>query len=187
VDLSRQRLYQHFRSGVVDTHLVSTGDGIGRRHVLTRPGIFTIKSKSARHVSSIFHVMMFHWMPFDGGIGFHSLRGNTYYKNLGVKPSSAGCVRMSRESAGEVYEHSSVGTAVIVHRGNPARVLAFGNADDPSIRVMEEIDADLLARRLDVVAQGRPKHPLLQEKLALPPGMVFWQKIHVGELSAQAR
>ncbi len=182
VDLSHQRLVQHFRDGRLDTFLVSTGDGIGARHVPTRTGIFTIKSKSRRHVSSHFDVMMYDWMPFDGGIGFHSLGGTSYYKYLGVRPSSAGCVRMSRESARKLYAHVAVGTPVIVHDGRPARVLAFADPDDETVREMETIEFDLLERRLEAVEQGRNDAASFCERLALPAGGVFFGRIPVGAL-----
>jgi hypothetical protein len=69
---------------------------------------------------------MLNWMGFNGGIGFHALLGTRYYKYLGKKNVSHGCVRMSREDATEMYSIVEKGTPVIVHSGNSAITVAFG-------------------------------------------------------------
>lgn len=187
VDLSRQRLYYHHRDGRIYDYPVSTGDASLDRGVATRTGIFTIKEKQRRHVSSIFDVPMQYWMPFDGGIGFHALNGKDYYRFLGVRPSSHGCVRMSREDAGALYESAGRGTAVIVHKGNPARVLQFGDRSIPYLHVMETIDHSLLKRRLALVQKGAWGDSLLRRPVALPQRKVFWGRIPVGETKVLIR
>lgn len=187
VDLSRQRLYYHHRDGRIDDYPVSTGDASLDRGVATRTGIFTIKEKQRRHVSSIFNVPMQYWMPFDGGIGFHALEGKDYYRFLGVRPSSHGCVRMSREDGRALYESAGRGTAVIVHKGNPARVLRFGDRSIPDLHVMETIDHDLLKKRLALVRKGAWGDSLLRRPIALPQRKVFWGRIAVGETAVSIR
>jgi hypothetical protein len=182
VRLNEQMLYQYFRNDSVYAYPISTGDTKQPRAIATREGIFSIKWKARKHVSSIFDVPMYFWMPFDGGIGLHALSGNNYYWYLGNEPSSHGCVRMSREGAEEVYDVTPTGTAVIVHSGTPARVLEFGDTTRmPDLRVMEKIETELLQRRLTAVEEGRADDPSLRQRLALP-AKVFQGSIDVGAL-----
>lgn len=125
IDRARQMLQQYHRDGRIDTHYCSTGNPKRRRAIATPLGVFRVASKSLRHISSIFHVMMTYWMPFNHGVGIHGLNDTSYYKNLGVAPSSAGCVRVSNESARSLYASTPVGTIVYVHDGYPRRVLLF--------------------------------------------------------------
>ncbi|HLG32647.1 MAG TPA: L,D-transpeptidase, partial [Ignavibacteriaceae bacterium] len=62
---------------------------------------------------------------FNGGIGFHALEGKSYYKYLGKKNVSHGCVRMSREDAEMLYSLLEKGTPILVHKGNAAIKIAF--------------------------------------------------------------
>lgn len=180
VDLDHQEVYRHYSDGRIDTFLCSTGNPKLSRGLATRPGIFTIKWKAKRHVSSIFNVPMYYWMPFDGGIGFHSLQGDDYYVHLGYEPSSHGCVRMSNESGEYLYSTTPVGTIVYVHKGTPARVLRFAAATAADLRILKRSDLSLLRKRLDAVKNGRASDPILREKLAVP--RKFASKIEVGEI-----
>lgn len=181
VDLDHQEVYRHSSDGRIDTFLCSTGNPNLPRGLATRPGIFTIKWKAKQHISSIFKVPMYYWMPFDGGIGFHSLKGDDYYIHLGYEPSSHGCVRMSNESGEDLYNTTPVGTIVYVHKGTPARILRFAAATSADLRILKRSDLSLLRKRLDAVANGRSTDPALREKLAVPPK--FSAKIEVGEIA----
>lgn len=180
VDLDHQEVYRHYSNGLIDTFLCSTGNPNLSRGLATRPGIFTIKWKAERHVSSTFKVPMYYWMPFDGGIGFHALEGDDYYIHLGYEPSSHGCVRMSNESGEDLYSETPVGTIVYVHKGTPARILRFAAATSADLRILKNSDQSLLRKRLDAVRNGRAADPALREKLAVPPK--FSSKIEVGEI-----
>jgi hypothetical protein len=68
---------------------------------------------------------MLNWMGFNHGIGFHALEGNSYYKQLGKKNVSHGCVRVSREDAKIIYEIVERGTPVLLHKGNSTVKIAF--------------------------------------------------------------
>jgi len=183
VDLDQQEIYRHASDGRIDTFLCSTGNARLPRGIATRPGIFSIKWKAGRHVSSIFNVPMYYWMPFDGGIGFHSLAGDDYYIHLGYEPSSHGCVRMSNESAEDLFNITPVGTIVYVHRGTPARVLQFAAGTAADLRILTQSDLPLLHRRLDAVHDDRRADPALRERLALP--RKFGTKIEVGEIKTE--
>jgi hypothetical protein len=127
---------------------------------------------------------MYYWMPFNGGIGIHALKGDDYYPFLGDQPSSHGCVRVSNETAQSLYANTPVGTVVIVHDGSPARVVSFAPPGETDITVMTTIDAKLLNKRLAAVNEGRADDPSLAPRLALPAGRKPGLAIAVGHSSA---
>jgi len=93
----------------------------------TREGLFVLHWKSKKlHSEQFDSTLMLNWMGFNGGIGFHALLGTRYYKYLGKRNVSHGCVRMSREDAKEMYSIVEKGTPVLVHSGNSAITVAFG-------------------------------------------------------------
>lgn len=71
---------------------------------------------------------MIKWMGFNYGIGFHALQSNSYYRYLGVKRSSHGCLRISRETAEELYSTLELGTPILVYDGDKAVEIAFGDS-----------------------------------------------------------
>jgi hypothetical protein len=88
--------------------------------------LFAIQWKAKKQYSVQFDsTVMLNWMGFNNGIGFHALLGKSYYKYLGKKNVSHGCVRVSREDAQIVYEKVEKGTPVLVHKGNSAVKIAF--------------------------------------------------------------
>ncbi|MDB5034504.1 MAG: hypothetical protein JWQ98_1745 [Chlorobi bacterium] len=167
IDIDHQEIYQHYRSGTIDTFLCSTGNPGLRDGEATRPGIFTIRSKERKHISAQFDVPMINWMPFDAGIGIHALEGKGYYNFLGYQASSHGCVRVSRESSEDLFITVPVGTVVYVHQQNATRAVGFANAND-NIRVITPRDARLLGKRLAAALAGRADDRSLREKLAIP-------------------
>jgi hypothetical protein len=72
---------------------------------------------------------MYHFMPFNQGIGFHSLNGTGYYGALGKVPSSHGCIRMRHEDAKKLFNDCPLGTLVLAHNGNTSRVVGFAPPD----------------------------------------------------------
>jgi L,D-transpeptidase catalytic domain len=180
IDLSRQELYRHSRGGLVDTFLCSSGNPKIPRGIATRTGIFSIAWKARKHWSSRFGVPMFYWMPFDGGIGIHALKGDDYYPFLGFEPSSHGCVRVSNETGESLYDNTPVGTVVFVHSGSPARIVRFAEPGQSDITVMKSVDSKLLRARLNAVMTGRADDPSLAARLALPAGSKPKLGIRVG-------
>ncbi len=121
-----QMLYQHWRNGQVDKYPVSSGDKLLDKGVESRPGLFAIFYKNRHHISSQFNSAdMYDFMPFNMGIGFHSLDGTGYYGNLGRAPSSHGCIRMRHEDAAKIFKDCPLGTLVLAHRGNSIRTVGF--------------------------------------------------------------
>lgn len=121
-----QMLYQHWRDGRVTKYPISSGNKYLERSIESRPGLFAIFVKEERHESSQYNnAEMYYFMPFNMGIGFHSLNGTGYYGNLGVRPSSHGCIRMRHEDVKKVFKDCPLGTIVLAHRGYTARTVGF--------------------------------------------------------------
>jgi hypothetical protein len=128
--IDQQMLYQHWRDGKLTKYPISTGNKFLDRSIESRPGLFAIFVKEERHESSQYNnAEMFFFMPFNMGIGFHSLNGTGYYGNLGVRPSSHGCIRMRHEDVKKLFKDCPLGTFVIAHRGYSARTVGFAPKD----------------------------------------------------------
>ncbi len=181
VRLDQQMIYHHFRSGRIDSYPCSTGDPHIKDGIATRPGIFTIQSKAKKAMSQEFQVYLNYWMGFDGGIGFHGLDGRSYYRHLGRRASSHGCVRISNETGTKLFGNVRNGTTVYVHGGSPARVIAFADSTTPGLRILSAGDADLLAARLSAVTSGQWTDTSLADRLALPRGKRLSLKVAVGQ------
>jgi len=68
---------------------------------------------------------MYNFMPFNQGIGFHSIDGTSYYAHLGVRPSSHGCIRMKHDDVKKLFKECPLGTLVLASKGYTARTVAF--------------------------------------------------------------
>ncbi len=124
--IDQQMLYQHWRSGKVQKYPVSTGNKYLSRSIESRPGLFAIFYKNAHHQSTQYNgADMYHFMPFNQGIGFHSLNGTGYYGSLGVAPSSHGCIRMRHDDVAKLFKECELGTLVLAHSGYTARTVGF--------------------------------------------------------------
>ncbi len=124
--IDQQMLYQHWKNGKTEKYAISSGNKFLDRSIESRPGLFAIFHKEEHHESSQYNnADMYFFMPFNQGIGFHSLNGTGYYGNLGVRPSSHGCIRMRHEDVKKVFRDCPIGTLVLAHRGASARVVGF--------------------------------------------------------------
>lgn len=126
--INEQMLYQHWRDGRTVKYPVSTGNNkSGDPEALeSRPGLFAIFLKVEHHQSSQFNAAnMYNFMPFNQGIGFHSIDGTGYYAHLGVRPSSHGCIRMKHDDAKKLFSDSPKGTLVLALKNYSARTVAF--------------------------------------------------------------
>lgn len=154
--IDQQMLYQHWRDGKVEKYPISSGNKYLSRSIESRPGLFAIFVKEERHESSQYNnAEMFYFMPFNQGIGFHSLNGTGYYGTLGVAPSSHGCIRMRHEDVKKVFRECPLGTLVLSNRGYTARVVGFapqGYESKDSLSKDEE--KYLLAENLYNVLEG---------------------------------
>jgi hypothetical protein len=124
--IDQQMLYQHWRDGRTEKYPVSTGNKYLEKGIESRPGLFAIFHKEEHHESTQFNnADMYYFMPFNMGIGFHSLNGTGYYGTLGVAPSSHGCIRMRHQDVRKIFKECPLGTLVLAHRGSTARTVGF--------------------------------------------------------------
>jgi hypothetical protein len=131
VYLPAQKGYLHFRDGRIFEFNLSTGDGRLHKGVETPEGIFVIQNKARKVYSRQFDsTLMLNWMGFNLNIGFHALLGRAYYKYLGKRVSSHGCIRLSREDSEYLYKLIEIGTPVFIHSGKSARVVAFAEKNN---------------------------------------------------------
>ena len=137
VNLSNQMAYLHSRFDSTKAFGISSGTARLKDGMDTNEGVYAIQFKVERwHSIQFDSTLMLNFMTFNWGIGFHALAGNSYYKYLGVKRSSHGCVRVSRENARDLYQKVKYGTPVIVHKGNPAVFIAFANQNDAGLKYL---------------------------------------------------
>jgi hypothetical protein len=156
VNLSNQMAYLHSRYDSTRSFGVSTGTKRIKDGIETEEGIFTIQFKVEKwHSIQFDSTLMLNFMTFNWGIGFHALAGNNYYKYLGVKKSSHGCVRISRTIARELYQKIKYGTPVIVHKGNPAVTIAFATKEDTDIQYLSNFELKhIVTNRLEELYKG---------------------------------
>ena len=128
--IDQQMVYQYWRNGKIEKYPVSTGNKNLKKGIESRPGLFAIFYKEEHHQSTQFdNADMYHFMPFDMGVGFHSLNGTGYYGNLGKIPSSHGCIRMKHEDAKKLFKDCPLGTLVLATKGYSSRIVAFAPKD----------------------------------------------------------
>jgi hypothetical protein len=154
--IDQQMLYQYWRNGKIEKYAVSTGNKYLEKGIESRPGLFAIFHKEEHHQSSQFdNADMYFFMPFNMGIGFHSLNGTGYYGTLGVRPVSHGCIRMRHEDVKKLFKDCPLGTLVLGDRGYSSRAVAFAPKD---YKNTEEYSKDqykfMLAENLYNILEG---------------------------------
>lgn len=131
VNLNTHQATLHSRFGSEKQFPISGGTSKVEDGVETREGLYVLQWKSKKQYSVQFDsTVMLNWMSFNAGIGIHALTSHVYYKYLGKKNVSHGCVRMSREDAEEIYSLVERGTPVLVHHGESAVNIGFGNSGE---------------------------------------------------------
>ena len=126
LSLKSQTATLYLRNDSILSFKISSGTDRIKKGLKTPPGLFTVQSKSPMAVSKQFEdAELFNWIGFNGNIGFHGLKGNSYYWRLGSYPSSHGCVRISREDGKKLYDKVKIGTPVFVFEDEPAITLSF--------------------------------------------------------------
>jgi len=167
VNLETQMAYLHSRFDSLKSFGVSTGTARIKDGIETKEGVFTIQFKVERWRSVQFDsTLMLHFMTFNWGVGFHALAGKSYYKYLGVKRSSHGCVRVSKEDAKDIFGKAKYGTPVIVHKGNPAVFIGFAESNDSDLQYLEYPNLkNVVSERISKLYSGeyllRPNSKLL--------------------------
>lgn len=85
----------------------------GRDEKPTKPGSFEITDKHADWTSTIYRVPMPYFLRLNGGeVGLHAGL-MTFY------PGSAGCIRLPKEKARELFNTVDVGTKVVIYGKAP--------------------------------------------------------------------
>ncbi len=145
-----------FRNGETKVFPLSGGTKNISEGIETREGLFTIHWKSKIQYSTQFDsTAMLYWMSFNSGIGMHALRTKGYYRHLGKKNVSHGCVRVSREDAKEIFDIIKIGTPVLVHNSENAVTVAFGDtAENYNYYSFNEL-RKLLPERYSAIYNGR--------------------------------
>lgn len=184
INLKTQRLSHHFRDGRVFEYLCSTGNPYIEEGVITNEGIYVIQYKSPKVYSTQFDsTLLLNWMGFNHGIGIHALLGSAYYRTLGKRAASHGCVRIGREDCMEIYRSVEIGTAVMVHSENNARVISF---TDDLERFSSPSKKELILlsnRNLELLYSGRAiiRQP---DKLIISEDNVTHNGMSIGEKSS---
>ncbi len=131
VNLAKQDVTVRFRNGTSRRFLISSGTPALREGMATPAGLYTVQNMVPMAISKQFNdARLHHWIGVQGGVGFHGLDGSGYYGYLGKRPSSHGCIRMSREEVGEMYKIVHPGAMILVHYGTAARAVAFCSPSD---------------------------------------------------------
>jgi len=155
VNLSTQLAKLISRNGLIKEFPISSGTKRIEKGMDTREGLFVLHWKSKKlHSEQFDSTLMLNWMGFNSGIGFHALLGTRYYKYLGKRNVSHGCVRMSREDAAEMYSIVEKGTPVLVHSGNSAITVAFGEEGTVYKYYDYKTLRKLMPARFDVIYNG---------------------------------
>ncbi len=154
--IDQQMVYQHWRDGRTLRYPVSTGNKYLSRSTDSKPGLFVIFYKNEHHQSTQYdNADMYHFMPFNQGVGFHSMNGTGYYAALGKYPSSHGCIRMRHEDAKKIFKDSPLGTIVLAHNGYTARTVGFAPKDyEPPVEYSKEEYKLMLAKNLYNILNG---------------------------------
>jgi hypothetical protein len=155
VNLATQHATLYSRDGSEYHFPISSGTKRVEKGMETNTGLFAIQWKAKKQYSVQFDsTVMLNWMGFNNGIGFHALLGKSYYKYLGKKNVSHGCVRVSREDAQIVYEKVEKGTPVLVHKGNSAIKIAFTSEGESYNQYSYKDTYHLLKERYQKIYDG---------------------------------
>lgn len=155
VNLLTQYATLYSRDGSEFHFPISSGTKKVEKGMETNTGLFAIQWKAKKQYSVQFDsTVMLNWMGFNNGIGFHALLGKSYYKYLGKKNVSHGCVRLSREDAEIVFEKVVKGTPVLVHKGNSAIKIAFTSEGESYNQYSYKETYKLLKERFQLIYDG---------------------------------
>jgi L,D-transpeptidase catalytic domain len=155
VNLATQQATLYSRDGSEFQFPVSSGTKRVEKGMETNTGLFAIQWKARKQYSVQFDsTVMLNWMGFNNGIGFHALQGKSYYKYLGKKNVSHGCVRVSREDEQFLFEKVERGTPVLVHKGNSALKIAFTSEGESYNQYSYSETYSMLKKRYQLIYDG---------------------------------
>ncbi len=155
VNLITQQATLYSRDGTEFQFPISSGTKRVEKGMETNQGLFAIQWKAKKQYSVQFDsTVMLNWMGFNNGIGFHALLGKSYYKYLGKKNVSHGCIRVSREDAEIIYTKVDKGTPVLVHKVNNAIQIAFTSEGESYNQYSYKDTYNLLKERFQKIYDG---------------------------------
>ena len=156
INLTTHEGIVRFRNGETKVFPLSGGTKNISEGIETREGLFILHWKTKKQYSTQFDsTIMLYWMSFNSGIGMHALNTNGYYRYLGEKNVSHGCVRLSREDAKEIFDIVERGTPVLVHKGENALTVAFANTTKNYKYYSFSELRNLLPKRYSAIYNGR--------------------------------
>ena len=160
--LNKQRAVLNRKNDSSITYKISSGNDKIPKGEETPDGLYTVQSKSPMAISKQFkNAELYHWIGFNGNVGFHGLKGNGYYNTLGIRPSSHGCVRIARDDAEDLYKKIKLGTPVVVFHNEPAFVIKFAGSREynPAIDYFLERGSKynniIMKKRIDNLYKGK--------------------------------
>ena len=139
----------------------------------TKEGLYVIQVKLPKWYSIQFDsTLMLNFMGFNFGVGMHALQTNGYYRYLGKRKSSHGCIRLSRKVAKELFEIVEIGTPVLISSGFSAVKVAFADSSNQFVRLPYHQILNLLKGSLKNLYAGKyflsPLNKLLIDKSNTP-------------------
>jgi hypothetical protein len=186
VRLDLQKIFLHKKGLGVDTLLCSSGTTFIQDGMKTNHGVFVVKNKFPVVISKQFNdTKCLNWIGFNYGIGFHALENRGYYWNLGKRASSHGCVRLSQEDAKKLFDDVTIGTPVIVHGLDNARVVSFlPENSTPDTNYTKKEFRQILRDRLSLLYQKKYFYKknipvVLTDKLVTHEGIEIGNKAKV--------
>lgn len=155
VNLKKQLGILHIKNDTSFTFKISSGTKRLEKGIDTNEGLYVIQSMVTKIPSKQFDsTILLNWMGFNFGVGFHALESSGYYRYLGVKPSSHGCIRISKNDAKELYTLISLGTPVLIHNENNAVIIDFADSTDDIKRYKYSQLKSLLKFNMDLLYRG---------------------------------
>ena len=116
IDVTTQKLCRIEGPTIIDCFVVSTG----KASMPTPPGTYTIMEKNPRYWSNKYNMWLPYWQRLtSSGYGIHELPETNNWKETDVHlgtPVSHGCVRLGVGPAQTVFDWTSMGTTVYVHK-----------------------------------------------------------------------
>lgn len=162
VNLASQLAFLITREGITDTVKISSGNKNIPKGIETPTGLFAVQNKTPIQISRQFeNTEMLNWIGINGNIGFHGLKQTGYYRSLGRRPTSHGCIRMANEDGIRWYKKIRIGIPVLVYHSKPMRVIKFSSLldfepnKDLLIRTGNKTLYNLLNKRLDNILEGK--------------------------------
>lgn len=131
LNLNTQKGYLHSKEGWEKAFDISSGTKKIENGMETKEGLYVIQVKLPKWYSIQFDsTLMLYYMGFNFGVGMHALQTNGYYRYLGKRKSSQGCIRLSRKVAKELFEIVEIGTPVLISNGFSAVKVAFADSSN---------------------------------------------------------